>query len=321
MSAPPPFASPTTALPLHVVAGNLVSEAGEHFDVVNGIPRFVSDPGYAKSFGPQWERYRLVQLDSASRNDHSHERLAAGTGWSAVDLAGKTVLEVGCGAGRFTEVLLEAGARLTAVDATRAIDACRETIGERHDVRLAQADVYALPFPPAGFDFVFCYGVIQHTPDPRATLAALVRQLKPGGRLALDSYRKAAYIDRWSAKRLWRPLTIRIPNDLLRRIVEWYVPRWLPLDTRLARVPRVGRFLVAVVPCWNYTGLLDLTASELEAWAVLDTFDALAPRYDKPQSVETLERWCRDEGLEAIDVRYGGNGVLVNARKPLEPAI
>jgi hypothetical protein len=127
-------------------------------------------------------------------------------------------------------------------------------------------------------------------------------------------YRKAEYVDRWSSKFLWRPLTTRLPRAWLRRVVEWYVPRWLPLDTRLARVPRVGRFLTAVVPCWNYTGLLPLSPEELRAWAVLDTFDALSPRYDFPQTLEAARGWCEEAGLVDVDVRPGGNGILINAR-------
>jgi len=48
---------------------------------------------------------------------------------------------------------------------------------------------------------------------------------------------------------------------------------------------------------------------------VLDTFDALAPKYDLPATVEQVEAWCRGEPLVDVDVRYGGNGVLVNARR------
>jgi hypothetical protein len=78
----------------------------------------------------------------------------------------------------------------------------------------------------------------------------------------------------------------------------------------------VGRFLTALVPCWNYTGLLPLTSSELRAWAVLDTFDALASRYDFPQTVESVREWCDAAGLVDVDVRPGGNGILINARRP-----
>jgi SAM-dependent methyltransferase len=276
----------------------------------NGIPRFVAEDGYAESFGEQWNRWRRVQLDSVTGKPISRARLLEGTGWPD-DLAGVTVLEVGCGAGRFTEVLLEAGAEVWAVDASAAVDAARENLGLQDRLHLAQADLFDLPFEPGSFDHVLCYGVLQHTPDPRR---AFLTACEYGATIAADVYRRQPYVDRWSAKTLWRPLTRRLPRDLLRRLVEWYVPRWLPLDTRLARVPRLGRFLTALVPCWNYTGLLPLDRDELVAWAVLDTFDALSPRYDKPQTLEAVQEWVRAAGLVNADVRYGGNGILINGR-------
>jgi len=227
------------------------------------------------------------------------------------------VLEIGCGAGRFTEVLLGAGAEVWAVDASSAVDAARANLGEQERLHLAQADLFDLPFERRSFDRVLCYGVLQHTPDPRR---AFLTACEFGGAIAADVYRRQPYVDRWSAKTLWRPLTKRLPRTTVRRVVEWYVPRWLPVDTKLPRVPKLGRFLTAVVPCWNYTGLLPLDPDELRAWAVLDTFDALTPRYDEPQTLETVRAWTRDAPLEDVDVREGGNGILINARRAAGPA-
>jgi SAM-dependent methyltransferase len=284
--------------------------------VRDGIPRFVDHVDYAATFGEQWNRYRRVQLDSETRQSLSRDRLFRGTGWTPEELRGELVLEVGCGAGRFTEVLLEAGARVVAVDASSAVDACRETCGAQPRLALVQADLFDLPFPEGAFDRVFCYGVLQHTPDPERAFQTLVGLVRPGGRIAVDVYRESPFVDRWSAKTLWRPLTTRMPPNLLRRIVEWYVPRWLPIDDRLVRVPRFGRFLVSVVPCWNPRGLFDeLTWDEKVAWAVLDTFDALAPKYDKPQSLDAVRAWCDRADLEDVQVAFGGNGIEVNARR------
>jgi ubiquinone/menaquinone biosynthesis C-methylase UbiE len=269
--------------------------------------------GYVDSFGEQWNRYRRVQLDSVTGKPLSRARFFEGTRWPE-RLDGERVLEVGCGAGRFTEVLVSTGAEVVAVDASSAVEACRETVGDAATV--VQADLFSLPFPKASFDRVFCYGVLQHTPDPRSAFLTIVRYVRPGGSVAADVYRRAEYVDRWSAKTLWRPVTTRLPHSWLRRAVEWYVPRWLPVDTRLAGVPKVGRFLTALVPCWNYTGLLPLSREELRDWAVLDTFDALSPRYDKPQTVEAVREWVAAAGLVDADVRPGGNGILVNARRP-----
>jgi 2-polyprenyl-3-methyl-5-hydroxy-6-metoxy-1,4-benzoquinol methylase len=268
---------------------------------------------YAESFGEQWNRYRLVQLDSVTGKPLSRQRFFEGTRWPE-RMDGERVLEVGCGAGRFTEVLVSTGADVVAVDASSAVEAARATVGERATV--LQADLFDLPFDEGSFDRVFCYGVLQHTPDPRAAFLKIVRYARPGGWIAADVYKRADYVDRWSAKRLWRPLTTRMPRHWLRRVVEWYVPRWLPVDTRLARVPKVGRFLTAVVPCWNYTGLLPLTPDELRAWAVLDTFDALSPRYDFPQTLDSVREWCDAARLVDLDVRPGGNGILINGRRP-----
>ena len=95
------------------------------------------------------------------------------------------------------------------------------------------------------------------------------------------------------------------------------MPRWLPIDTGLARIPKLGRFLTALVPCWNYTGLLDLDREQLEAWAILDTFDALSPRYDSPQTLEAVREWADAAGLVDAEIAYGGNGIEVRGRRPM----
>ena len=50
--------------------------------------------------------------------------------------------------------------------------------------------------------------------------------------------------------------------------------------------------------------------------SVLDTFDALAPAFDQPQSLRTMERWSAEAGLIELTVRRGGNGIEVAGRRP-----
>src|SRR5712691_4035482 len=139
----------------------------------------MSEVRYADSFGEQWNRYRRVQLDSATGKPLSRERLLDGTGWRPDELAGERILEVGCGAGRFTEVLLALGAEPSSVDYSSAADACLENCGGDPGLTVVQADLFALPFPKGSFDRVFCYGVLQHTPDPRGALLRLVEYARP----------------------------------------------------------------------------------------------------------------------------------------------
>jgi SAM-dependent methyltransferase len=300
-----------------IKTGELVAaDSGNLYPIKHFIPRFVPDDDYTASFGEQWNRYRRTQLDRFNDTTLSRDRLFEGTGWSPAELIGQRVLDVGCGAGRFTQVLLDAGAELCSLDYSSAVEACWSNNGPHERLTLVQADLYKIPFPQASFDKVFCYGVLQHTPDVKLAFMSLVPLLKTGGKLAVDLYRKSPWITRWTSKYWYRPITRRMSRDLLRRLVEWYVPRWIPIDNALQRV-RVLRYAVpAIVPCWNYTGMLPLTPEQIKGWAILDTFDALSPKYDSPQTEATLAAWCEEAGLDQVQIRAAGNGLICTARKP-----
>lgn len=289
--------------------------SGRIYPIRNFIPRFVDDDSYTASFGEQWNRYRRTQLDRFNGTTLSRDRFFRDTKWSPEELRGQRVLEVGCGAGRFTQVILDAGAELFSMDYSSAVDACWANNGPHPQLTLVQADLFRMPFPEGSFDKVFCYGVIQHTPDVKKAFMSLVPFLKRGGKIAVDVYPKTRWITRWTAKYWYRPLTKRMPRDLLRRIVEWYVPRWIPVDNRLQSVRGLRYLVPAMIPCWNYTGMLPLSDQDITKWAILDTFDALSPKFDSPQTLATMQEWFQEAGLQDIDVRAGGNGILGNGRR------
>src|SRR5262249_24094688 len=84
-------------------------------------PRRIAMSEYSQSFGTQWQRYQRTQLDSFSGTTYSLDRLERCLGASINSLRGKRVLEVGSGAGRFTELLAQSGTILTAIDASAAV--------------------------------------------------------------------------------------------------------------------------------------------------------------------------------------------------------
>jgi 2-polyprenyl-3-methyl-5-hydroxy-6-metoxy-1,4-benzoquinol methylase len=296
--------------------GILVDESGTHtVSIRNFIPRFVTDEAYTDRFGEMWNRYRAVQIDSENKFNLSAERFYRWTGWTKDELRGLRILEAGCGAGRFTQVMLEAGATVYALDMSAAVDACWHTNGPHSNLCLLQADIYKLPWPTQFFDRIFCYGVLQYTPNPRQAFMSLIPFLRPRGKISVDCYRKQPYFTRWTSKYHWRPITKRLPARTLFKIVEWYIPKWLPIDTRLARVPRIGSRLVGIIPCWNYTGRLPFPPEQITAWAILDTFDSLAPKYDHPQTLDEVRRWFDQAGLSDIRVERGSNGIVGNAVK------
>ena len=148
---------------------SVVCGCGWRGEVEGGIPRFVVDDGRHESFALQWSLFADVQLDSRNGTSLSRDRLVDQSGLDGVSWRGRRVLEVGAGAGRFTEVLLEFGACVVSLDYSRAIEACvRNNRSVHQEGRLVagQADVFALPVRPESFEVVLCYGVLQHTGNP-----------------------------------------------------------------------------------------------------------------------------------------------------------
>ena len=104
----------------------------------------------------------------------------------------RRVLEVGSGSGRLAGLLADAlpAARLTLVDRSpaavrfaAAYHAARGS-GERVECRLG--DLAGIPAPDESFDVVIAAEVLEHAPDPAASVRELMRVLRPGGRLVLS---------------------------------------------------------------------------------------------------------------------------------------
>jgi SAM-dependent methyltransferase len=280
---------------------------------VRGIPRFVGSEGYAGSFGFQWTVHAKTQLDSYTGLPLSRNRLFGVSGWSS-DLAGETVLEVGSGAGRFTEVLQRTGATIVSVDVSSAVDANYLNNGMHPNVFLLQADLSELPLPKRYFDKVLCLGVLQHTPNPSESFHALVEHVKPGGELVIDVYAKRLRsLLHW--KYVLRPITRTMDKKSLYGLISWWVPMLLPLSVVLRKL--LGRAGHRLIPILEYSHW-GLPAALNREWATLDTFDMYSPAHDHPQSLRTVRGWFEQQGFEQIDVRYGPNGIVAKGRSRAE---
>jgi SAM-dependent methyltransferase len=296
----------TRSIGSRVESGLLWSADRLHcYPIVNFVPRFVPSANYAETFGLQWNHFRATQLDSHSGHSISADRFWRFSGWNSPDLAGKRVLDVGCGAGRFAEIALQAGAHVVAIDYSSAVDACWANHRMHPRLDVVQADVYRLPFMGGQFDFVYCFGVLQHTPDVRGAFMALPPQLREGGKLAVDVYPALLRNIFW-AKYWLRPITSRLPASRLYSLVERFVPSLLSISRALRRVPFIGRRLGYAIPVVNYEGVYPLTPAQLQEWAVLDTFDMLAPRHDHPQTASRLRSWLEEAGMDDVFVERMG---------------
>ena len=271
----------------------------------NYIPRFVEEDNYASSFGFEWNTHARTQIDKFNGTNISRDRFYHETNWNPEDLKNQKILEAGCGAGRFTQIAIEAGAEVYSFDLSNSVDACLQNNGLTENLHIFQANIYELPVQKEYFDKIFCFGVLQHTPDVRKAFLSLVPYLKEGGEIVIDVYKKSlgSYL---CPKYYLRLLTKRIDDEKLYRIVCRIVPILLPVSIGLRKIPVFGRYLSYIIPVANYKSILPIKDEDLLDWAILDTFDWLSLRYDKPQTITAVTNWFIEADLTNIHVTSPG---------------
>jgi len=303
----------------------LCCEKGHTYPIIDGIPRVLENPSnYANAFGLQWNIYRLTQLDSYSKVPVSRNRLKRCLGedlWQLLSKPGKRVeiLEVGCGAGRFTEVLLNLpGASVTSIDLSSAVDAnlVNCPISDMH--RIIQCDLNNLPFLIEEFDIVICLGVIQHTPSPEKTIHDLYKSVKPGGHLVIDHYtHNLSHYTKFS-EHFIRPILKRMNPDKAVRVTKFFTKLFFPLH----RLVKNNRFLQIILSRFSplltyYHSLPELNDQLQYEWSELDTHDYLTDYYKHLRSKYAINKCLLNLNADNIWVEKGGNGVEARCKKSI----
>ncbi|MGE5466533.1 MAG: bifunctional 2-polyprenyl-6-hydroxyphenol methylase/3-demethylubiquinol 3-O-methyltransferase UbiG [Ignavibacteria bacterium] len=141
-----------------------------------------ADPQELAKFGELAHRWWDPNSEFKALHDINPLRL----GWidRAVGLAGKRVLDVGCGGGILAESMAALGAQVTGIDLSeKPLGVARlhlyET-GQKVDYRQIAAEDLAAA-EPASFDVVTCLEMLEHVPDPASTVRACATLVKPGG--------------------------------------------------------------------------------------------------------------------------------------------
>lgn len=285
----------------------------ERFPIVAGIPRFVPCETYADSFGILWDAFRQAVLDSTLGSTHNHDRFFSQTGWSAEELRGKWVLEIGSGAGRFTEIAFQAGAHVVAVDYSTAIDVCQKNLGKDTRLHYVQGDIYGLPFRPQMFDYVCCFGVLHRLPDARTAVHQLGKQVKPGGQLAVD-IAPPKWGRRFGATAWMRLLTRHMTRErkmqFAVRLTDWL----LPIQRMLGRIPLIGLRMERLLPVAPIDTVGLCTREVQRERARLAMCDRLTATYHKPGCATKLTEWLTESGIENPEVflqnQIVGRGVM-----------
>lgn len=105
-------------------------------------------------------------------------------------LAGKQVLDIGCGGGILAEAMAAEGAHVTGIDlASESLQVARlhgHESGIHVDYECASAEDYAQQHP-AGFDVITCMELLEHVPDPVSIVRACARLVRPGGTVCFST--------------------------------------------------------------------------------------------------------------------------------------
>lgn len=101
-----------------------------------------------------------------------------------------SVLDVGCGSGRWTKYLANRVGQVEAIDPSKAVFVASQLLSEHKNVRISQASVDNIPFENESFDFVFSLGVLHHIPDTADALKKCVEKVKINGYFLVYLYYK-----------------------------------------------------------------------------------------------------------------------------------
>jgi hypothetical protein len=146
--------------------------------------------------------------------------------------------------------------------------------------------------------------VLQHTPDFKKSIKAMVDKLKPGGELVVDFYPINGWWTKIHSKYILRPYTKKMSHQKLLNLIERTASRLISLSSFFDRIG-MGRFVNRFLPVCDIKGTMPrgLGKEELREWVILDTFDMFSPEHDHPQKISTVKKWFEEFGM---DVTFAG---------------
>ena len=271
------------------------------------------------AYSLQWNRFRII------RPEEDRATFRNRTGLTREELAGRVVLDAGCGMGRYLRTAADSDARLVVgMDLSLAVEAARDLPGDLPRVSLLRGDLLRLPFAEGSVDLIYSIGVLDHTPDPRAAFLGLASLLRPGGRIAIWIYAK----EKPRVERVMdahRALSKRLPLGVLVALSRATAPiGGLKRRMMASRWWLVRRSAVAL-----HALTIGVSMHPDPEVRVCDTLDWYAPKFLSRHTHEEVAGWFAEAGLvDIVDLNRGqtffyegqGNGINISGRRPGEPS-
>ena len=255
-----------------------------------------------KDFGEQWLRYTDSYGFFGSMelfSDMIYPFLNPG------DIKECEVAEIGSGAGRIVNMLLEAGAKqVIAIEPSEAFQVLRSNIREPEKVTCLKITGDLLP-AYGNLDYIFSIGVLHHIEDPAPVVDAAFKALRPGGHFLVWLYGKegnALYLSIISPLRVF---TKRLPHFILSFLVEIM---YCPLVLYIKFCHRLS------LPLRGY--MLSVLEKMSPKKRRLIIYDQLKPSYAKYYTRQEAERLLIEGKVEngQIHHRYGYSWTVIGTK-------
>jgi len=260
-----------------------LNEAGFGFAADDPPP---GEQAVATSFSTEWEDYDYGDtLWTASTADRL-QAFRGECGLQPGDLAGKRFCEIGCGLGILTNEAASAlGAEAWGMDLSSSVFRAAAQFRANPRLHFVQASIFAAPFRPQRFDFVYSHGVLHHTWNTKEAVRHAAQLVNRGGSLYLWLY---GYED----------VRVSLPRRLAYAVEE----KTRPVIARLP--PRVATAVLwPLVPMYQVASMLGRLSGTHGATysaqqAIHAARDRFTPLYAHRHEFDEVAGWYEEIGLQ-----------------------
>lgn len=277
---------------------NFTELKGKHRTIRSfALPGTNADKKTIESFGEEWTSFHGFSDAEIKRIGDMYFDIVT----PEMLNANSSVIDIGCGSGRFIKYLQGKFRYLAGIDPSSAVFAADNLVGEDAKVELFQASTDNIPFPDNHFDFGYSLGVLHHIPDTPKALNDSVKKIRPGGYFLLYLYysldnKSAAFKALFHASNLLRRVVSAMPKGLKKftcdlLAVLLYMP--FVLLCRLLRVLGVPEHIRRKVPLQGY---------EHQSFYVIrnDSLDRFGTPLEQRFSRKEIDAMMRNAGLTDI---------------------
>lgn len=302
----------------HILTGRLECDNDKkRYPIEKGVPRLLTDYKTSderqtvEAFGTQWKTF-----DKTKGPLGSMELFADNLrGFPVERLAGKNVIEVGCGGGQWLINMAKLGAKaIVGIDFSESVEPCFENVKHLENVLVIQASIFDQAIATDAFDAAVSIGVLHHLRDPAEGFRRMARLVKPGGQTAFWVYghegnRLYLFLTaplRWIGPRLGKQFRFALSTLLA-------APLWLYTRSIVCKILGVRRDGTERLPLGLYCVFLSTVRfSDI----VMLIFDQLTPQLAAYLRKDEIESWVSgtDMNISSIIQRNGMSWSVVADR-------